>query len=471
MPCYLSLRMTAAQHSFIRRHLFPGDGYEAVAFALCGTLHEHALSVHKLYSVPYDDCVVRSADRVTWRTDVLPAILAEAESRNLSLLKIHSHPGGFNSFSVLDNEADTELSESVSAWLGRDRAYASAVMLPDGRIFARSVDPVGVFDAIETVAVIGDEILLWKHSAVVRAAGAGTMSHPEFARRTAQAFGSGTTRMLGELSVAVIGCSGTGSPLTEMLARLGVRRLVLVDPDHVEEKNLNRIYNATMADVRAEVAKVEVMARAIQAMGLGTVVEPIAASLFSPSVVRRVATCDVVFGCMDSIDGRDLLNRLATWYCLPYFDVGVRLIADGAGGVDQICGTVHYLQPGGSSLLSRGVYTVADIQAAALRRESPERYASLLREKYITGVQEERPAVISVNTFYASLAVNELLARLHPYRDDGNAEFASYGISLTQARVIATREGAPCLILARHVGRGDVLPLLNMPELSEGSDA
>jgi hypothetical protein len=277
--------------------------------------------------------------------------------------------------------------------------------------------------------------------------------------------------MLGELSVAVIGCSGTGSPLVEMLARLGVRRLVLVDPDHVEEKNLNRVNNATMADAHDEVAKVEVMARAIRAMGLGTVVEPIAASLSSPGVVRRVATCDVVFGCMDSVDGRDLLNRLATFYCLPYIDVGVRLVADGTGGVDQICGTVHYLEPGGSSLLSRGVYTASDIQAAALRRENSERYAALLREKYIAGVQEERPAVISVNMFYASLAVNELLARLHPYRDDGNGEFASYGISLTQARIITAREDERCLVLARHVGRGDVRPLLNMPELSEGSEA
>src|SRR6185437_2930629 len=470
MPSYRSLRMTGAQHGCIRRHLFPGDGKEAVAFALCGALQEHALSVHKLYPVPYDDCIMRAADRVIWRTDVLPAMLAEAESRNLSLLKIHSHPQGFRSFSGTDDLADAELSESVAAWLGRDRGYASAVMLPDGRIFARSIDTAGAFFPIESVCVAGDDILLWKYNAIVTTGGTTSAPQPEFARRTAQAFGQGTTAMLGELSVAVIGCSGTGSPLVEMLARLGVRRLVLVDPDHVEEKNLNRINNATMADARAGIAKVEVMARAIRAMGLGTIVEPVAASLSSSGVVQRVATCDVVFGCMDSVDGRDLLNRLATFYCLPYIDVGVRLAADGAGGVDQICGTVNYLQPGGSSLLSRGAYTASDIQAAALRRESPERYATLLREKYIAGVQEERPAVISVNTFYASLAVNELLARLHPYRDDGNGDFASYGISLTQARIIAAREDEPCLTLARHVGRGDVRPLLNMPELSEGSE-
>ena len=92
MKPHLSLRMTGKQHALLRGHLFPGDGNEAVALALCGTLDERALTVHKLYAVPYEQCIVRSPDRVTWRTDVLPSILAEAESRNLSLLKIHSHP-------------------------------------------------------------------------------------------------------------------------------------------------------------------------------------------------------------------------------------------------------------------------------------------------------------------------------------------------------------------------------------------
>jgi len=35
------------------------------------------------------------------------------------------------------------------------------------------------------------------------------------------------------MRLAVVGCSGTGSPVVEQLARLGVRRLVLVDPDEI----------------------------------------------------------------------------------------------------------------------------------------------------------------------------------------------------------------------------------------------
>jgi hypothetical protein len=87
-----------------------------------------------------------------------------------------------------------------------------------------------------------------------------------------------------------------------------------------------------------------------------------------------VAACDVVFGCMDGVEGRHILNRLATFYIIPYFDVGARLDADGAGGIDRIAGAVHYLQPGLSSLLSRGVYNMVRVDAEAMRRTNPEMY-------------------------------------------------------------------------------------------------
>ena len=92
------------------------------------------------------------------------------------------------------------------------------------------------------------------------------------------------------------------------------------------------------------------------------------------NTVRAVAGCDVVFCRMDSIDGRHLLNKLATFYVIPYFDLGVKLVADGKGGVDQVCGTVQYLQPGGSSLLSRHVNTMEQVRAAGLYRTDPAAY-------------------------------------------------------------------------------------------------
>jgi hypothetical protein len=457
------LRLTGKQHAELKAHLFPGDGREAVAVALCGRRAgraRHCLTIRTIVPIPYDQCQVRTPDRITWSTQSLRPLIEEAAKRGLAILKIHSHPGGFDKFSDFDDRSDRDLFTSIHGWMDDDLPHASAVMLPDGRVFARAVSASGAFTSVSLVSVVSYDLNFW------RILGA-TPEIPEFARRHAQIFGSGTTSMLSRLSVAVVGCSGTGSPVVEQLARLGVGKLVLVDPDVVEEKNLNRILNATIEDARTGTPKVEVMKRAIARMGLQTEALAFDRDLADPEVVKAIAECDVVFGCMDSVDGRHLLNRLAVFYLLPYFDIGVKLEADGQGGVDQICGTVHYLQPDGSSLLSRGTYTIEQVRAAALKRADPEAYRDQLQSKYIVGVREERPAVISVNLLFASLGVNEFLARLHPYRDDSNRNFATYRISLTQARIVQDADGAPCQTLARHAGRGDVRPLLDMPVLSE----
>ena len=82
------------------------------------------------------------------------------------------------------------------------------------------------FSRFDSILVPGDDLHFWIPQ--------GDGKLPSFAQRHAQLFGSGTTRRLRELAVAVVGCSGTGSPVIEQLARLGVGRLVLVDPDRVE---------------------------------------------------------------------------------------------------------------------------------------------------------------------------------------------------------------------------------------------
>src|SRR5215471_13202895 len=185
-------------------------------------------------------------------------------------------------------------------------------------------------------------------------------------------------------------------------------------------------------------------------MGLGQEVLPLHSNLIKPETVKQVATCDAVFGCMDGVEGRHMLNRLATFYTLPYFDVGVRLDADGIGGIERIAGAVHYIQPGRSSLLSRGVYTMARVEAEEIRRTNPEMYRRQIREGYLRGVEEDRPAVISVNMFFASLVVNEFLARLHPFRNQPNSDYAYVGGNLSEMQFYPESEAAPCTLLARH---------------------
>jgi ThiF family len=461
----VSLSMTGRQYEQLRSHVLPPDGREAVAIALCAQFGgvPPRLLVRKIFLIPHEACSERLPDRVTWPTELIVPLLEEANRRNYSVVKVHGH-WTFPRFSRTDDDSDRRLFPSVDGWVEADVPHGSAVIMGDGSIFGRLVAPDGAFSPLLRIMIVGDRIRLF--DATTDRAGEAV---PEFALRNAQAFGEGTIARLRGLSVAVVGCSGTGSPVVEQLVRLGVGRVVLVDPDAVEEKNLNRILNSTMMDAINGVAKVDMFARAIERIGLGTEVVPIAANLISPQTVRAVAGCDVLFGCVDSVEARYILNKLATFYLLPYFDLGVRIEADSRGGVDQICGSVHYLQPDGSSLLSRGLVTMEAVRAEGTRRRNPETYEELLRDKYISGASQPvgRPAVISVNMLIASLGVNELLARLHGYRDEPDSEYAVQTFSLTQAALYTEPEGEPCKILSRYAGRGDTNPLLEEVELSE----
>jgi hypothetical protein len=461
----IKLRLSQKDHIALQEHLLPGDGLEAVAVALCGrrrSRSNHCLTVRSIVPIPYDECKERAPDRVTWSTQRLVPLLEEAARRDLAILKIHSHPGGYPQFSSVDDESDTDLFNSVFGWTDSEFPHASAVMLPDGRLFGRAILRDGSFQPLDSILVPGDDIHFWTSEY------GGTV--PAFAQRHAQLFGSGSTRRLREMAAAVVGCSGTGSPVVEQLARLGVGRLVLVDPDHVEEKNLNRILNARREDAYLKRPKVEVMARAIASMGFGTEVEIIQEDLATPQAVKAVAECDVVFGCMDGVEGRHLLNRLAAFYLLPYFDVGVRLVADGRGGIDEASGAVHYVRPDGSTLQDRKVYNAEQLKAAGLKRTDPKAYREQVRVGYIRGVEEDRPAVISINMQLASTAVNELLARLHPYRYDDNSDFAVVRRSFIQGTEYREPEEAPSGTFFRQLGKADVRPLLSMPELSEAEE-
>jgi hypothetical protein len=465
-----TLTMTAAQHEGLLRHVLPGDGLEAVALALCGRYAGrglHRLLVHEVHLIPLDACI-RAPDRITWPTSFLRPLLDEAIRKGFGILKIHSHPGGYPRFSQVDDASDAALFPSVHAWVDGDYPHASAVLLPDGRTFGRVHHADGDVAELDAIMVIGDDLRIFPAGAPAL----GPISDaglPGFAMRHAQAFGRGTFEALRELTIVIVGCSGTGSLVTDMLARLGVGRLILIDPDQVEEKNLNRIVNAFPSDIGRP--KVEVLRDFVERLGFGTSVETFATDLADPASMAAAAGADVAFGCMDGVEGRHLLNRLSAFYLVPYIDVGVRLDADGAGGIDQICGSVHYLQPGRSSLVSRRLYTPEQLRASAMRRHDPVEYARQVAEKYIKGIAENRPAVNVVNMFYASLAVLELLARLHSYRIDGNGGFAAQTISLTGGFWRQVEEGPFDTVLARYVGRGDMTPPLDMPFLDRRADA
>jgi len=452
--------MTQLQYEALRAHLFPGDGREAVAILLCGRRcgdSRHVLAVRDIHAVPHGTCTVRTPTGVTWPTDVIDSLLPDVIDKNYAVVKIHSHPVELRSFSKTDDASDDAIFSSIANLAGNASLHASVIMMPSGELIGRTIADGQTVGSLSSIMVVGDDLIIWqsdRHS-----------DSEEFSLRHRQAFGGGTTSLLRSLSVAVVGCSGTGSFVVEELARLGIGRLVLIDSDHVEEKNLNRIVNSSKEDAYLSAYKVHALARAIARMGLNQQVRVLPSNLLTQEAILAVAECDIVFGCTDGAESRHILNRIAAFYCMPYIDVGVRLDADGHGGIAGISGAVHYLQPGLSSLLSRGVYSMAQVEAEGIKRTNPELYRQQRGEGYLRGVQEDRPAVITINGTFASLAVQELLARLHPYRNQPNSHFAYIGGNLAEMQIYAEPESEPCPVFKQHVGRGDVTPLLDLPGL------
>lgn len=459
----LQLRISGFHHEVLKQHLLPVDGREAVAVALCGRFSDaesEILLMHDLTLIPHDECYSREPDLLHWSTERIQHYFERIGKTDFALLKIHSHPGGYDKFSRTDDISDNEFFDSAFGWAINDKPHASAVMLPEGKIFGRFFFSDLHHEPIDKILVAGDTIQKYSYSKKI--------SKADFALRTIQAFGERTYQSLSELTVGVVGCSGTGSPVIEQLVRLGIGKLVLVDPDSVERKNLNRILNTTNVDAKKGKPKVAALADAIKKIGLGTVVNSRKANLYDDvETLRALIKCDVVFGCMDSVDGRHLLNQLSSFYLLPYFDLGVKLEANGFGSIDKICGSVHYLQPCKSSLITRGVYTTEDLRASSQFRKNSEEFENLRKEAYIKNVNVNNPAVISVNMQVASHAVNEFLNRIHPFKAEHPSKYAASTIDITEGYIVNSAESdfEQDTYLKKKSGRGDMLPFIEMSEL------
>ena len=447
-----ALVMTARLHDELQRQLFPGDGLEAAAVILCAQgsgKQRRRLIANKIIALPPQRSK-RRRNFLSWpfADHFPPETITDIDQRGLSIVTVHSHPGGLDQFSPTDDKNDRKLFPSVCNWFDDGRPNGAAIMLPSGKMRARVVDADGEFHDMDSVAVVGDNIHVWSTAAAV--------DKSAVVAKLAQTFGTGTINLLRSLRVGVVGCSGTGSVVIELLARNCIGELVIVDNDRMEEKNLNRIINGTAADAKRGIPKAQMLKNAIEKVGLGTKVDAFCELTDSPSVVAALVDCDVIFGCMDSFFGRYHLDCISSAYCIPYFDVGVRLDADGKGSISAADTAAHYMHPEGKSLFARGGYTMEHVEAENYRRTDPAYYHAQCKAGYLAAVGEEQPAVMSVNMQAACMAFNDFLARVHRFRLDDNREFSVQRFRIAHGHYEnGTEDGPPDPLFAKCVLTGD----------------
>lgn len=115
----IRLVLTDAIHTSLRGHLFPGDGKEAAAILLCNRYEGDPMKLlaKDFILVPHHECKVRTEVAITWPGIYLEAAIDRAQSNSMSIILVHSHPGGFWSSPTLMTKATEALCRRcMRAW-------------------------------------------------------------------------------------------------------------------------------------------------------------------------------------------------------------------------------------------------------------------------------------------------------------------------------------------------------------------
>jgi hypothetical protein len=392
----------------LRRHLLTDRSREQLAVMLAGVRQTKTLTRilgRDLILMPPDAFTRQSAGGLELDRSVHRDVLRRAAAEGLSEVDFHTHPGDGPSvgFSTTDDRNERQLALYLAERIPRS-VYAS-VVLNDSACAARVWDlyrgtplpvPISAPDFSTTGVSNG-----FSHSAAINA---------RFDRQV-RAFGPDLQRRLTSLRIGVVGVGGLGSVLLEQLARLGASKFVLVDPDVVEESNLNRLIGATPEDATEERTKVEVAARNIKRIDARSQVTALRCTVSTARALRALRDCDVLIAATDDDASRMIVNALACQYLIPLLHVGVNLAPDGTGGFDDISGEIALPEAGRWCLLCSGI---VDAQRAARDLACPDERALLHERGYLPGTPA--PAVYHLNGVVASLAAAELHNLIWPYK-------------------------------------------------------
>ena len=128
--------------------------------------------------------------------------------------------------------------------------------------------------------------------------------------------------------VCIVGLGGLGGFVTELLARIGVGTLTLVDGDLFEDSNLNR--QLLSSENRIGTAKAAVAADRVRAVNSAVAVTACREYLDPANADHRLAGHDLAVDCLDNIQTRFTLENAARRAGIPVVSAAV------AGTIGQI---------------------------------------------------------------------------------------------------------------------------------------
>ena len=179
--------------------------------------------------------------------------------------------------------------------------------------------------------------------------------------RTINTWGNKCQRDISGLHFGIVGVGSVGCVIAEALARIGVEKLTLIDPDKIESHNLDRLLYATQkdtgrlkVDVVSQHAKKSATAREFQ-------IFPYALPIEIDSAFAAALDCDILFSAVDRPLPKDILNHVAYSHCIPVVSGGVFIDNKPDGTLGQASWGVTIVGPSFRCLRCDGQYTSSDV--------------------------------------------------------------------------------------------------------------
>jgi hypothetical protein len=273
---------------------------------------------------------------------ILRAQLALGDTK-LGVGVMHSHPQGCSTrVSSLDLDMDNYFSEEFRRY-GGGCPYVSLRVAqgPEGEfIFSGEAWLNGSQIPVTEWVTVG-ESLRREPAEGEYAANTTLFQGDERTARLLELFGPRGGRIK-NAAIAVIGCSGLGSPAVHILVRAGVRRFVLVDPEFFAPSNYERMHGSMSRDLKTKPLKIEILCRMILDIEPMAQVTMIRGNVLDDAVIDEVLGCDLVLGCTDTQHSRAALGDYASHYLLPCIDAAVLMRARGGALTEQVGELARY---------------------------------------------------------------------------------------------------------------------------------
>lgn len=272
--------------------------------------------------------------------------------------------------------------------------------------------------------------------------------------RNEQFFGAAGQARLRTTTVGVVGVGGLGSHVVQQIGYLGVRSVVLIDPDIVTLSSLNRLVGAVPSDVGRP--KVDVVRRLLISIDPAVSVVAIPAKLSDATAVHALIAADVVVGCLDSEGSRLQLNEICSAADKPYVDLATDILpAENLFG-----GRVFVNWSGDGCLVCMNLLDLREVQqelqSDQARRDRRDLYG-VGREALHGG----GPSVVSINGVVASLGVTELMLGVVGVRTP--RRLLTYRGHLGTVAVSLDPPESDCFYCCGLRGRLNQSPLLTQP--------